>query len=52
MRRCKGLREVRDLSGVERVGWEAEVVGGEEERNEGSKMSPGRKVMGQDSLSL
>jgi len=51
MRRCNGLREVRDLSGVV-VGWEGEVGSVEEERNEGLKMSPGRKVMGHVSLSL
>lgn len=48
IRRCKGLSEVRDLSGPRRAGWEA----GEEERKEGSKMSPGRKVIRQVSLSL
>ena len=49
MRRERGLREVRDLRGVVRVEC---GVGGEEERNEGSKMSPGRKVMPHVSRSL
>ena len=50
MRRERGLREVRDLRGVVRLG--EVVVRGEEERNEGSKMSPGRKVMPHVSRSL